>query len=192
MFVAAAGSAPRFTLDAWQVLWRARWRSRSAAGGPPCALQRPPRRPGRAAGARRPADTPSARPPRWCRWSRCGLRCRVPVVDRFSVWREGAYAIWLDPAGAAGAVGPGRPRRAGLDARPTPRNRLPPGLSGAGGGVAGGVGAGAGHNGGLGWAPRFFDNRVRQRESLASWMVRRCRFQESLAGTCRNSYYKAT
>ncbi len=29
------------------------------------------------------------------------LRCasRVPVVDRFSVWREGAYAIWLDADG---------------------------------------------------------------------------------------------
>ncbi len=30
------------------------------------------------------------------------LRCRprVPVVDRFSVWREGAHAIWLTSSGA--------------------------------------------------------------------------------------------
>ena len=27
-------------------------------------------------------------------------RCRAVVVDRFAVWRHGAHAIWLDPAGA--------------------------------------------------------------------------------------------
>jgi competence protein ComEC len=30
------------------------------------------------------------------------LRCggaAVPVIDRFSVWREGAYAVWLEPGG---------------------------------------------------------------------------------------------
>jgi competence protein ComEC len=27
------------------------------------------------------------------------LSCPVPVVDRFSVWRQGATAAWLEPAG---------------------------------------------------------------------------------------------
>jgi competence protein ComEC len=27
------------------------------------------------------------------------LECPVATVDRFSVWREGAHAVWLDPAG---------------------------------------------------------------------------------------------
>jgi competence protein ComEC len=27
-------------------------------------------------------------------------RCRnVPVIDRFSVWRDGAHAVWLTPQG---------------------------------------------------------------------------------------------
>ncbi len=27
------------------------------------------------------------------------LECEVAAIDRFSVWREGAHAVWLDPAG---------------------------------------------------------------------------------------------
>jgi len=56
------------------------------------------------------------------------LRCPVPVIDRFSVWREGAYAIWLVPNGARVLSDRAdRGERVWIP-RPSPRNRLPPGL----------------------------------------------------------------
>ena len=50
------------------------------------------------------------------------------IIDRFSVWREGAHAVWLDAAGArvltARAVTGDRPWA------PPPRsNRIGPGLT---------------------------------------------------------------
>jgi competence protein ComEC len=51
----------------------------------------------------------------------------VPVIDRFSVWREGAHAIWLDPDGARVVTDRGlRGDRPWVVPRPT-KGRLPPG-----------------------------------------------------------------
>ena len=56
------------------------------------------------------------------------LRCAVPVIDRFSVWREGAYAIWLDPAGARVLSDRAERGERVWMPRPDRSNRLPPGL----------------------------------------------------------------
>lgn len=107
-YVAAARGADRFTRDAWAQVWAVpaltdfpdavargdltcdeascRWRAvsgqsvwiaRAAPGPPACAA----------------ALIVAAQPVR--------LRCPagVPVIDRFSVWREGAFAVWLRPWG---------------------------------------------------------------------------------------------
>lgn len=74
---------------------------RISAEGPAAILLRPLPRPSRREAAPpirvepvcgRAAVIVSAEPVRG--------RCReVPVVDRFAVWRDGAHAIWLGPAG---------------------------------------------------------------------------------------------
>ncbi len=128
MFVQTAGSAARFTLESWQVLWRARLVQPLGCGLAPCDLRA---RPGGPAALLVRADPPP---------TACGaavvvvslepvhLACGVPVVDRFSVWREGAYAIWLEPDGARVLSDRAdRGERIWMP-RPTPRNRLPPGL----------------------------------------------------------------
>ena len=118
LFLQARSGASGFTRDAWQQMWDsgplqplpsavtddAALPSLSGCTARMCRLQ------GRANGAvalllRSPlasvgdldacsaAVVVAAEPLR--------LHCapRVPVVDRFSVWREGAYAIWLQPDG---------------------------------------------------------------------------------------------
>ena len=129
MFIQAAGSAPRFTLQSWQVLWRARLVRPLGCGLAPCELRARPDGP--AALLVRPDPPQSA-----CTAAAVvsleplHLHCdpSVPVIDRFSVWREGAYALWLDPAGAQTLSDrAARGERIWMP-RPTPRNRLPPGL----------------------------------------------------------------
>jgi len=56
------------------------------------------------------------------------LSCAVPVIDRFSVWREGAYAIWLTADGAQVLSDRDERGERVWMPGPTPRNRLPPGL----------------------------------------------------------------
>ncbi len=129
MFVQTAGSAARFTLESWQVLWRARLVQPLGCGLAPCDL--PPRPDGPVALLVR-ADPPE---------TACAaavvvslepvhLTCAVPppVVDRFSVWREGAHAIWLQPGGAVVLSDRAERGERVWMPRPTPRNRLPAGL----------------------------------------------------------------
>ena len=56
------------------------------------------------------------------------LACAVPVLDRFSVWREGAQAIWLGPDGARVRSDRAERGQRVWMPRPSIRNRLPPGL----------------------------------------------------------------
>jgi competence protein ComEC len=100
MLVQQGSGASRFTLEAWQQLWSVRapvtlgcatgnCRLQPHSGGPAVIL------------VRQAADSSlcdaallvSAEPIR--------LRCRqrVPWIDRFTVWREGAQAVWLEPSG---------------------------------------------------------------------------------------------
>jgi competence protein ComEC len=63
-------------------------------------------------------------------------RCAARVVDRFSVWRDGAHAVWLEPAGprvlsdreARGARPwvPPQPQPRSRNATATPREAPPP------------------------------------------------------------------
>ena len=127
MYVQTAGSAAGFTLDSWRVLWRARLVQPLGCGQAPCELRARPDGPV----ALLVRDDPPA--------SACaavavvslepvGLHCAVPVIDRFSVWREGAYAIWLSADGAR--VLSDRQERGERVWMPkaNPRNRVPPGL----------------------------------------------------------------
>ena len=124
------GGADRFTAEAWRTLWRTRWVEPLGCGSAPCPL-RP--RPGASAavlvGAEQPtsacagaAAIVSLRPVRL----RCGPG--VPVIDRFSLWRHGAYALWLRPGGARVVSDAGvRGQRAWMPPRTTKR-ALPAGL----------------------------------------------------------------
>jgi competence protein ComEC len=129
MFVQAAGSVPRFTVDAWRALWRARLAAPLGCGRAPCPLRVHPDGPAAMlvrgdAGAdscQGAAVVVSLEPVR--------LACGVPVVDRFSVWRQGAVAIWLDPAGARIVTDRDVRGERRWMPRPTPRSRIPPGLT---------------------------------------------------------------
>ena len=129
MFVQTAGSAARFTLEAWEALWRARLVQPLGCGRAPCELHA---RPGGPVGLLVRGDPPE---------SACAaavvlslepvhLPCAapVPVVDRFSVWREGAFAIWLGPEGVRVLSDRAERGERIWMPRPTARNRLPPGL----------------------------------------------------------------
>ena len=127
MFVQTTGSPARFTLEAWQVLWRARLVQPLGCGLAPCELRARPGGPVALLVRGDPPETActaavvvSLEP--------VHLRCSVPVLDRFSVWRDGAQAIWLAPGGVRVLSDrEARGQRIWMP-RPTPRNRLPPGL----------------------------------------------------------------
>jgi competence protein ComEC len=127
MYVQTAGGPANFTLDSWRVLWRARLVQPLGCGQAPCELRTRPGGPV----ALLVGDDP---PPSVCDAAAVlslepvRLRCAVPVIDRFSVWREGAYAIWLDPAGARVLSDRAERGERVWMPRPDPRNRLPPGL----------------------------------------------------------------
>jgi competence protein ComEC len=129
MYVQTAGGASRFTLDSWRVLWRARLVQPLGCGQAPCELRTRPGGPVALLVRDDPPDSAcdaavvvSLEPVR--------LSCArtVPVVDRFSVWREGAYAIWLSTDGARVLSDRAERGERIWMPRPTPRNRLPPGL----------------------------------------------------------------
>ncbi len=101
MLVQKVSGASNFTLDAWRQYWAIAVPRNLGCATTHCLLQPRPD----AAGAvlvRGVADADlcgaalliSAEPLR--------LRCpeRIPSIDRFTVWREGAQAVWLGPAGA--------------------------------------------------------------------------------------------
>lgn len=101
MFLETHGTPSRLTLEAWQGLWRVRYAAPLACGATPCALR--PRPDGPAALL---VPTPPA-PPDACRYAAIiameplSLNCPASaVIDRFTVWREGAVALWLRPDGA--------------------------------------------------------------------------------------------
>ena len=127
MYVETAGSAAGFTLDSWRTLWRARLVQPLGCGQAPCEMRARPDGPVALLVRDDPpqsvcaaAAVVSLEPVR--------LRCAVPVIDRFSVWREGAYAIWLAAAGVRVLSDrEERGERVWMPS-PNPRNRLPPGL----------------------------------------------------------------
>ncbi len=109
MYVAERSGSSGFTLDAWRRMW---------AAGPPRAL---PDRPegglactDAACTLRRDADGPDAMlllgPPPAHACDADALASLEPIrltcpppgplrIDRFSLWRNGAYAVWLEPFG---------------------------------------------------------------------------------------------
>lgn len=109
MFVQQGPNFSGFTQDSWQQMW---------AAGPPRALPDRPE-PGLSCTAtvctfRPRADGPTAllllgpvsraacKADALLSLEPIHLRCRDPepwILDRFSVWREGAHAVWLDPDG---------------------------------------------------------------------------------------------
>jgi competence protein ComEC len=96
VMLARAPGASNFTLDAWKVLWRAPpLRPMPGCGQPACALHGDPAvllLSGNAGpSACVAALLVSAEPIR--------LDCDAPRIDRFSVWRDGAHAVWFDPGG---------------------------------------------------------------------------------------------
>jgi competence protein ComEC len=109
VFVQKHPGASNFTLDAWLQLWAARAASPlpetgEAAGGaisctdPACTLR--PR--GVAALlVRGDADDRACTFPLVVSAEPIRLDCanHLEKIDRFSVWRDGAFAVWLDPAG---------------------------------------------------------------------------------------------
>jgi competence protein ComEC len=100
MLVQAQNGGARFTQDAWQQYWAAPPPVALDCPTPNCLLQPRPNDPA-ALLVRADADTAlctaalliSAQPIR--------LECptTVPLIDRFTVWREGAQAVWLGPDG---------------------------------------------------------------------------------------------
>jgi competence protein ComEC len=99
MWLSSRGSPSGFTLDAWERYWNRLPTVVGCAGGA-CVLRPRPD----AVAALLLTDTASA-----CAGGAVILaaeplhgRCDgagVPVIDRFSVWRNGAYAVWLGSAG---------------------------------------------------------------------------------------------
>ena len=104
-FIQRDPGASGFTYDSWLQLWAVRDAAplpgctgascglRPRADGPGVLLLRGPADPAAAAAACGAALVVSAEPIR--------LECRppVPAIDRFTVFRQGAQAVWLGPAG---------------------------------------------------------------------------------------------
>jgi competence protein ComEC len=129
MYVQTAGSTDRFAIEAWRVLWRTRVVQPIGCGRAPCPLQIRPDGP--------EALLVSDDPPR----TACSaaivlslapvrLSCPkgVPVIDRFSVWRAGAHAIWLDASGVRVLSDRTERGERVWMPRPTPPSRSPQGL----------------------------------------------------------------
>jgi competence protein ComEC len=134
--VQKGSGASRFTLDAWlQVLavpdavgLPDGERGRVACDGALCQLDAPN-------GGGPAVLVRGAAPPGACNAAividaePLRLECprAVPVIDRFTVWRDGAHAVWLQPGGALVVSDRGfRGQRPWVAQRPT-ASRLPPG-----------------------------------------------------------------
>jgi competence protein ComEC len=129
MYVQTAGSAARFTLESWQVLWQARLVQPLGCGRAPCELRaRPDDKMALLVRGDPPESACAAAVVLSLEPVRLPCAGPVPVVDRFSVWREGAYAIWLAPDGARLLSDrAARGERLWMP-RPNPRSRLPAGV----------------------------------------------------------------
>ena len=129
MYVQTSGSPSRFTLEAWQVLWRARLVQPLGCGRAPCALRaRPDDKEALLVRGDPPENACAAAVVLSLEPVHLSCAAAVPVVDRFSVWREGAQAIWLSPGGARVLSDRAERGERIWNPRPTPRNHLPPGL----------------------------------------------------------------
>jgi competence protein ComEC len=129
MYVQTAGSPDRFAVEAWRVLWRARLVQPLGCGRAPCPLRvRPDGPEALLVSADPPATACSAAIVLSLAPVRLSCPRAVPVVDRFSVWREGAHAIWLDAAGVRVLSDRTERGERVWMPRPTPGNRIPPGL----------------------------------------------------------------
>jgi competence protein ComEC len=110
MFVESARGASSFERDAWQEFWDDGSAQRlpelgvAANGAVTCdavACRWQTLRGAMALIARVPPDLSACRASVVLAARPVRLRCTasVPVIDRFSVWREGAHAVWLDADG---------------------------------------------------------------------------------------------
>lgn len=96
VFFQRTSGASHFTEQAWLQLWAAKaWAPVPACGGASCVVWRRPEvvlvRGTADASACDAALVVSAEPVQ--------LHCAVPVIDRFTVYRTGAQAVWLGPDG---------------------------------------------------------------------------------------------
>lgn len=131
MFVESHSTPARFTLESWQTLWRVRYAAPLACGGSPCVLRPTPGGPD---ALLLPGGNQSP-PPDVCAHEAVismeplHLDCPgVTVLDRFSVWREGAIALWLTPQGTRVESDASWQGARAWTVRPTPRPRIPAGL----------------------------------------------------------------
>jgi competence protein ComEC len=109
VFVQKNSGASNFTLDPWLQLWAARAanplpaRGETAGGAVSCTDAACTLRPRGLAALllRGDADDSACAFPLVLSAEPIRLDCadHVRKVDRFSVWRDGAFAVWLDPAG---------------------------------------------------------------------------------------------
>jgi competence protein ComEC len=134
VFVQQLPGASRFTLDAWLQLWGAHAAAPlSASGAVSCTAEACTLRP-RGVPAlllRAPADATACSAPLLVSAEPIRLACPndVKKIDRFSVWRNGAYAVWLDPGGVR-TLSDRQDRGDRPWVPPDPsRGRLPPGLT---------------------------------------------------------------
>jgi len=131
IYVDAGSGYARFTLDSWQKYWASgparpmnvgpRMAPQEiACGSDSCLLRAHPdgpaalllNGPGRPEGCDAAVVVVSAEPAR----GRC---YGAPLVDRFTVWRNGAYAIWLEP-GVARLLSDRRSAESARGCRPSP------------------------------------------------------------------------
>jgi competence protein ComEC len=91
------GGVDRFTLDAWRTLWRVRWVEPLGCGSVPCPLRPRPGAPAAVLVEAKPPASACAGAGAIVSLEPVRLSCGpgVPVIDRFSLWRQGAYALWL-------------------------------------------------------------------------------------------------
>ncbi len=109
VFVQKLSGASRFTLDAWLQLWAEAAAlpmpasGAAADGAVACTAAACTLRPRGSAASllRSAADGSACSAPLLVSAEPIRLLCPddVKKIDRFSVWRDGAYAAWLDPAG---------------------------------------------------------------------------------------------
>jgi competence protein ComEC len=139
VFMQKTSGASRFTLDSWLQLWAAGAASplpasgEAAGGAVSCTAAACTLRPRGAAALllRAAPDEAACSAPLLVSAEPIRLVCthKVEKIDRFSVWHDGAYAAWLDPAGVR-VLSDRQDRGDRPWVPPDPsRGRMPPGLT---------------------------------------------------------------
>jgi competence protein ComEC len=95
VFVQRASGGSDFTEHAWLQLWAAPAATAPECGGPSCVIRRRPE----VVLLRGPPDAAACTAALVISAEPVELHCEVPKIDRFTVYREGAQAVWLGPGG---------------------------------------------------------------------------------------------